>query len=301
MSIVANQKTLERGLRAEFVKAYAVAEDAKEIMPMIMETQSTGRDEEYGWLGESPSMSEWVDERRVKALNDFDYKLKNKDYEATMGVKRNDLEDDRLGAVKLRIADLAVKAKSTHPRKLFFDALIAGTTELCYDGLPFFSASHTEGDSGTQSNLISGTGVSLAQLDADIDTVRAAMKGYKNDIGEPLDESEIEITIVCPLALESKFEKLNIMEKLDENTNTKKGKLKIVSSGRLTDANDWYLANTKAGLKPFIRQIRQPVQFQSLQNDSEAGFMRKVFHYGVDSREVFGYGLWQKMVKVTNA
>lgn len=301
MSIVANQKTLERGLRAEFVKAYAAAEDANEVKDMIMETQSTGRDEEYGWLGESPSMTEWVDERRMKSLNDFDYKLKNKDYEATIQVKKNDLEDDRLGAVKTRIADLAVKAKSQHPRKLFFDALVAGATALCYDGQTFFSNSHVEGDSGVQSNILSGSGVTLDNLDADLDACIAKMKGYKNDIGEPLDESEIVIKVVCPLALEAKFIKLNTMDKLGDNTNTKKGKLSIVSSGRLTDANDWYFANVKAGLKPFIRQIRQAVTFSSLQGESDNGFMRKTYAYGVDSREVFGYGMWQKMIKVTNA
>lgn len=297
MSIVANQKTLERGLRAEFVKAWALAEDAKDVSPYIMETKSNGRDEEYGWLGQSPTMSEWIDERRKKSLNSFDYTLKNKDYEATMPVARNDLEDDRLGAVQMRIADMAVKAKSTHPRKLFFEALLAGTTALCYDGATFFSASHSEGDSGTQSNLVSSTGITLAALDTDIDTAIARMKGFKDDIGEPFDESDVQIGVVCSLALEAVFNKLNTADKIGDDTNTKKGKLTITASGRLT-GNTWYLGNLKPGLKPFIRQIRQAVQFNSLQNDSDAGFMTKIFYYGVDSREVFGYGLWQKMIKV---
>lgn len=301
MSIVANSKVLERGLRAEFVKAFNNAEDPSDIAPFLMVTTSTGADEEYGWLGQSPSMTEWVDERKIKALNEFGYKLKNKDFEATLGVKRNDLEDDRLGNIKIRINDLAIKAKQTHPRKLFFDALNAGTVDLCYDGQPLFSASHSEGDSGTQTNLKTGSGVTLANLKSDIEACVAQMKKLKDDTGEPYFEGDFPIGIICPLELESLFKDLNTLEKINDNTNSMRGKLTILSSGRLgSDVNDWYFVNISPGLKPFIRQIRQAVKFSSQTDDSQDGFMRKVYYYGVDSREVFGYGVWQKIIKVTN-
>lgn len=297
MAIVTSPVTLARGLRASFVKAYAAAEDASEIKPYIMETTSDGSDEEYGWLGQSPSMNEWVDERKLKALNDFDYKLKNKDYEATLSVDRNAIEDDRLGNVQIRINDLASKAK-LHPRKLFFEALLAGTTQLCYDGQPFFSNAHVEGKSGVQTNLMASAGVTLENISSDISAAVAQMKGLKDDIGEPLDEGDVEIGIICSLTMESKFNDLNSFEKINNTDNKYRGKIKsIVATGRYT-GNVWYLANIKNGLKPFIRQVRKPVTFSSLENESESGFMRKTYHYGVDSREVFGYGLWQKMIKV---
>ena len=304
MSIVANQKTLERGLRAAFVKSFNNYEDPSDVKDFIMETTSDGRDEEYGWLGQSPMMTEWVDERRLKSLNSFEYVLVNKDYEATLSVKRNDLEDDRLNAVKVRIDDLARKAKQSHPRKLFFDALLAGTTDLCYDGLPYFSASHVEGKSGTQSNIVTGTGTSVAQLVTDLETAEARMLAYKDDIGEPMHEGELMIAVICPVELKARFERINVSSELTTGVaNTWKGRIKrITTSSRLTDANDWYFADVTPGLKPLIRQIRQAVKFESLDNESgsDNAFMRKVFHYGVDSREVFGYGLWQKMIKVTN-
>lgn len=299
MSIVTSPKTLARGLKAAFVKAFEASEDAKEVMPFIMETKSDGSDEEYGWLGQSPQMTEWVDERKLKSLNSFDYKLKNKSYEATLQVNRDDIEDDRLGNVQLRINDLALKAK-THPRKLFFEALIAADTALCYDGQPFFSASHSEGDSGTQSNIVTGTGITLAQLSADIATSVATIKGFKDDTGEPFDEGDVQIGVICSLALESLFNDLNDLEMISNSTNKWRGKIKVlVASGRIT-GNDWYLANVKNGLKPFIRQVRKAVEFTALEGESDNGFMRKIYSYGVDSREVFGYGLWQKMVKVNN-
>lgn len=300
MSIVTNPKTLARGLRAAFVKAYEASEDAKEVMPFIMETKSDGSDEAYGWLGQSPQMNEWIDERKLKSLNSFDYTLKNKSYEATLQVDRDDIEDDRLGNIQIRINDLALKAK-THPRKLFFEALSASETALCYDGLPLISASHVEGDSGVQSNIVTGTGITLAQITADLSTAIATMKGFKDDTGEPFDEGDIQVGVICSLALESLFNDLNDLEYVTTGvTNKYRGKIKVlVSSGRIT-GNDWYMSNVKAGLKPFIRQVRKAAEFSSLEGESDNGFMRKIYSYGVDSREVFGYGLWQKICKINN-
>lgn len=299
MSLV-NPITLERGLKAAFIKAFNNAENPSDVMPFILETTSDGADEKYGWLGQAPSMNEWVDERKLKSLNSFNYSLVNKDYEATISVERNALEDDRLGAVQVRINDLAVKAK-VYPRKLFIDALVAGTTALCYDGQPFFSASHSEGESGAQSNLYTGTGTTLAQLKADIDGCEARMMSFKDDVGEPVNEGTIKIGIVCPPALMRSFAELNTLSQISGSDNAMKGRIaQITVSGRLTDVNDWYFANIGEGIKPIIRQIRKPVTFGSLEGNSDNGFMRKTYHYGVDSREVFGYGLWQKMIKVSN-
>lgn len=302
MSTVVGQKTLERGLRARFMKSFANGEDPKEVMPFIMETTSDGRDEEYAWLGQSPSMNEWVDERKLKALNDFNYSLVNKDYEATLSVDRNSMKDDRMGAVKIRIDDLARKAR-IHPRKLFFEALVAGTTELCYDGQPFFSNSHQDSDlSGVQTNIIAGSGTTLANLKADIEKAEAAMRCFKDDVGEPFDEGEVKIGIVCHPDMVQKFRELNTLVQINNSSNGMKGRISVIAdSCRLIDKNDWYFANVSEGLKPFIRQVRQKPEFNSLEGDSDNGFMRKQYHYGVDSREVFGYGLWQKMIKITNS
>jgi phage major head subunit gpT-like protein len=60
------------------------------------------------------------------------------------------------------------------------------------------------------------------------------------------------------------------------------------------------MGDISEGLKPFIKQLRQAPEFNSLEGDSEAGFMRKKYLYGIDYRVGFGYGLWQKMIKTVN-
>ena len=292
--------TLTKGLNAAFVKSFNNSEDPSDVMPFIMETQSTSDKESYGWLGQSPSMSEWVDERQLKSLNEFDYEILNVDYEGTLSVSRNAIDDDQLGNVKTRIDDLARKAR-IHPRKLAIAAVEAGTTDLCYDGQPFFSNSHEEGESGVQDNLLTGTGVTLAQLEADIDSAETAMLSFKDDTGEPWNEGEVKIGIMCHPTLKSKFHRLNTLEQINSSSNSMKGRIaQITYSSRFTDVNDWYFADISDGMKPLIKQNRQAPKFQAQEASSDNGFMRKKYAFGVDYRVGFGYGLWQKMIKIVN-
>jgi len=300
MGIIASKLILERGLRTAFLKAYDNGEDPADIMPFVMETTSNAADEKYGWLGAVPQLTEWIDRRTLKGLRDFNFTITNRDYEATLQVHKNTLEDDQLGAVLLRVNDLANKAR-THVRKLFFDKLLSGTVDLAYDGLPFFSASHTEGDSGTQSNLNgSGSGTTVAQLKTDFIAARSAMRSYKDDQGEPLNEDEMDLSVVIPPDLEGAFDELLIANEISSTTNTLRGAAKKVVSSRLTDVNDWYLISQSGTVKPFVRQIRQAVEFRQLKEDSDEGFHSKLFQFGVDYRVGFDYGLWQRAFKVVN-
>lgn len=42
-------------------------------------------------------MREWIGEREVQALAAYDYLIKNKKFEMTIGVPRDDIEDDKYG------------------------------------------------------------------------------------------------------------------------------------------------------------------------------------------------------------
>lgn len=302
MARVINSIVLEKSLRTIFMVAYNALENPAEIMPFITQTTSNSNKEKYGWLGEAPQMSEWIDERKLKALNDFDYEIPNKDYEATLSVSRNDLDDDQMSGIRTRISDLATKARVSHPRKQFYNLIANGEVDLCYDGQPFFSASHEEGESGIQSNIVTGTGVSFAELVADLDSCESRLLSFKDDIGEPRNEGDIMMGVVCSELLKPKFRSLNTLDYIATGVdNPYKGRISsIVSSSRLSDKNDFYVADLSMGVKPIIWQARQAVTFEALERGSHDSFMRKTNYYGVDSREGWGYGLWYKMVKVKN-
>jgi len=304
MGQLVNPVTLEKGLRAEFIKSLAAVENQTDYLPALLQVPSTSNREDYGWLGQIPELVEWKDERQLKGILDYDYQIKNKDYEATIQVDRNTIEDDQMNSVKPRINDLAVRAKQ-HPRKLFLEALVNGATALAYDGQAFFSASHSEGMSGTMSNIVTGTGTTEAQIGADLDSAVLVMASYKDDQGAPFNEDidDNALMLVAPIQLKATMIRLFGNETLANGaTNPYFGRItKIIYSTRLEDVNDWYILNVSQGMKPFIQQNRQAPRFGALEGSSDRGFMSRRYVYGVDYRVGFGYGLWQLAVKVVNA
>jgi phage major head subunit gpT-like protein len=117
---------------------------------------STTRHNMYGWLGDFPQLKEWVGDRVIEALKGHDYTIKNKSFEATIEVDRDDIEDDNLGVYRPRIEQLAMNAK-LHPELLVALLLKAGFETECYDGQPFFDADHPVGG-GVVSNTGGGSG-----------------------------------------------------------------------------------------------------------------------------------------------
>ena len=301
MGQIKNSVVLEKALRADFMKAFENGENPADVMPMIMETGSTSSGEKYGWLGNVPNLTEWIDSRKLSGLLDFDYTIPNKHYEATLQVDRDDIEDDQYGHIKVRIQDLAKKAK-IHPRKLFFDAVAVGNSALCFDGLPFFSASHVYKTGGTAySNLHNGTKAgtypTAAELSSDFELARAKMRSFVDDQNEPFNEGELNLVIVASPNLEGTLDKVFGADMISQTTNTLKGAAKYITSARLTGA-DWYIMETSGNIKPFVKQNRQDPQFAALEGASESGFMSKLYKYGIDYRVGFGYGLWQKAIKI---
>ena len=297
MGQIVNPVTLEKGLRADFMKAYNATESTM-LMNAAMKVDSSAASEKFGWLGQAPTMQEYKDEKIPKGLLDFDYTIKNVPYEATIKVDKFALRNDQLQGVQVRIRDLAARAK-IFPAKLLMQLLVAGTSQLCYDGQAFFSNSHSEGDSGTQDNLLGGSGTTLAALKLDFETARAAMLSYKDDTGEPFYEDELgmDLLVVCSPTLQPRFAELFTAAEISGTTNVLKGAAKVMSSSRLTDADDWYLLNMAGPIKPLILQENMPVEFGALEGDSDEGFKRRMYLYGVEWYGNVGFGLWQKAVK----
>jgi phage major head subunit gpT-like protein len=301
MGQIVNPVTLEKALRADFMKAYESTENTA-LLKAAMLVKSTAASEKFGWLGSVPTMQEFKDEKSPKGLLDYDFTIRNVPYEGTLKVDKFALRNDQMQGIQTRIKDLAARAK-VFPAKLMMELVVAGSSGLCYDGQAFFSASHSEGASGTQSNLLSGTGVTLAQLKTDFDAAVAAMLGFKDDQGQPMqeDDSRMKLLIVAPGALRAKFQELLNSSFIATSDNVMKGAAELVISNRLTDANDWYLFDMGGVVKPLILQENMPVEFAALEGESTEGFMRRFYHYGVEWYGNVGYGMWQKAVKTTNS
>lgn len=167
--MIINGQTLDlafRGFKTIFSEASARAPSHYDKIAMVV--PSSSRDETYGWLGNFPTMREWVGPRQVKQFEAHGFTIRNKTFETTVEVNRVDFEDDRLGVFKPAFAEMG-QAAARHPDEMIFSLLKNGFTSTCYDGQPFFSANHpvtdADGNVTTVSNLDEGTGPAWFLLD----------------------------------------------------------------------------------------------------------------------------------------
>ncbi|CAD7510918.1 TPA: Mu-like prophage major head subunit gpT family protein [Aeromonas dhakensis] len=103
--------------------------------------KSTTKSNTYGWLGKFPNLRKWVGDRVIESMKAHGYQIVNEDFEATVGVDRNDIEDDELGIYAPMFAEMG-RSAGIHPDELCFGLLGAGFTTPCYDGQYFFDTDH---------------------------------------------------------------------------------------------------------------------------------------------------------------
>ncbi|HHQ4763073.1 TPA: Mu-like prophage major head subunit gpT family protein [Aeromonas veronii] len=135
--------TLLQALFTGFKKNF---EDAKGEAPaqytkIATVIKSTTKSNTYGWLGKFPSLRKWVGDRVIESMKAHGYQIVNEDFEATVAVDRNDIEDDELGIYAPLFQEMGLAA-GIHPDELCFGLLGAGFTTPCYDGQYFFDTDH---------------------------------------------------------------------------------------------------------------------------------------------------------------
>lgn len=289
-------RLLTSGLQKAFMKGYdGVASFYPEFTTEIASNKSS---EDYGWLGTTPQMQEWLDERAPKALNENWFSLKNKDYEATIAVSTNAIEDDQYGQIKVRVQGMANVAKKSYDK---FAVATIEANGACYDGQDFFDTDHEEGKSGVQSNIVTGAAFSANSLQSGITT----MRGYKDDSWELCGINPTHVMLPSVLEWKGKeiLDPTYVSVSTDPAKAVMKGALKLIVNPYLTgtDANaSYYIMDLWGAVKPFIFQNRKAMQFVALdQATSPEVFMRKKIYYWVDARFAFGYGDWRYAMKLT--
>lgn len=293
---------LTPGLKATFFQAFVALKmaDWGRITTVIPSNKAL---ETYGWLGAIPGMREFFGERVLNGLSEYNYSLTNRKWESSIGVDVDAIDDDQYGQVKIQIMQLA-DAAAAFVNLIMFQTLAGGFTNLCYDGQYFFDTDHVSGASGTQSNRYTAA-LSMTSYDA----MKLGMGKIKNDQGDPMGIKPD--LLIVPLDLETlalEITKSTIIPihvgdgtagsgatAATGYTNVRAGQMDVLATPLLTDTTNWFMADTKGAVKGLIWQARQEVQFDALERQSEMGFMRDQFAYGVKMRGAPGYGLWQKM------
>jgi phage major head subunit gpT-like protein len=97
-------------------------------------------------------------------MSESAYAITNKKYEATLEVRRADIEDDNLGIYRTLSASMAFEVERFFNQSVA-DLMADGFNGLCYDGQPFFDAEHPvypnsdgTGDPKAVSNIVGSAG-----------------------------------------------------------------------------------------------------------------------------------------------
>lgn len=158
MVTAASLTALQVGFKKNFQDAFTATRPDADFTRVATVINSTSKSETYGWLGKFPKMREWVGDRVIKDMEAKGYTITNKDFEATVGVDRNDIEDDNLGVYGPLMQEMGVSA-AQQPDDLTFGLMAQGMTETCYDGQYFFDTDHPSFDEN-------GGAITVANVDA---------------------------------------------------------------------------------------------------------------------------------------
>lgn len=136
-------EALRTGFRRDFQNGIALAAPAAD--PLTTEVSSSTKVDTYGFLGDLPIFREWLGEKRIKSIEEKSYQLINRDFEATLGIHKNKIEDDNLGLYGPIVAGWGQDAGQLKD-SLVFEALALGHARACFDGQNFFDDEHPMGD-----------------------------------------------------------------------------------------------------------------------------------------------------------
>ncbi|OGC00156.1 head protein [candidate division KSB1 bacterium RBG_16_48_16] len=298
--MIVNRESLSAifvNLNTSFNKVFSAVES---MWPQIaMKVPSTSGANDYKWLSQFPKMQRWVGDKKLKSLEGFKYVVENEDFEATVEVKRNDIEDDNLGIYGTQ-AQGAGESAAQFPDELVFEAVNGVFTNVCFDGQFFCDTDHPVKNPATGlPESVSNKGVAVlsaatqAAAIASIGAAATAMGSFKDNEGRPLNVTPN--VLLVGVALRDMANTLYTADRLEDGkVNLYKGLYKPVVSPRMTSSTAWMLLDTTKVIKPFVYQERKaPVFVQQTDPQSDDVFNRGTYKFGAEARAASGYGFWQ--------
>jgi phage major head subunit gpT-like protein len=253
------------------------------IDEIAMSGTSSGAATVHAWLNQIGGMRKWVDDRLLANIESGKLTVANEDYEKTITVPRNSIEDDQYGVYVPLFQAMGNSAVSLWMR-LGIDAL-AGNG-LWADGKAFFAADRKY---GTQDIVNYGTDALTA---ASYKAAKAKMESFVLHGGEP---GEVVVThlVVGPGLRDAAWDIVK-NEWVSAGTgkggavkNPHAGSTELRISRRLVGAraNYWFLVGQQGGMKPVYVQKRKEPILTRMDRDTDTNvFMRNEYYYGTDAR-----------------
>ncbi|MFO1421181.1 MAG: Mu-like prophage major head subunit gpT family protein [Candidatus Competibacteraceae bacterium] len=298
------QSISSRAIIGRFYRALEQDQGEGWVNSLAMMFTSDQQSETYRWLGQVPTMREWIGGRLAKPLRDDGVTIPNKPWEATLEIPVDWMKRDKTGQIQVRINELAQSAQG-HWAELLTVLIANGASTACYDGQYFFADAHSEGSSGSQDNNIGGaaatnTQPTAAEMQSAIVAATAQILGFKDDQGRPMNAGARRFTVMVPVVyLEPAVMALGATVIASTDSTVKAlGNLggfgyDLAINPRLTWTDKFALFRSDGSVKPFIKQEEDGIKIEAVAEGSELEFNERMHRYGVSASRNVGYGYWQ--------
>jgi len=243
---------------------------------------------------------------QIEGLFSFNYSITNLTWKAAIEVQRAVFEDDRLGLIAPRLAQLGEEA-ARHPGQLVLQLPVDNGN--AFDGAAFFADTRVIGRSANIDNNLAQTGATIANIQTDIALVRRALRLFQDDQGRPMNN--VLNFIMCEPGIEqAMYQALSVqfpaaaptvagIIPADAAVRTLNG-YTLMANPYITNANEWYGFAVTPTMKPFIYQTRIAPSLEGVTDpNTESGTIRDRFIYTARARYNVGYGDPRYAVRVT--
>lgn len=252
-------KSLEYGVKAAFLEGRNLWTPTRDLIAESV--TSSGKEETYVGLADPPMPVEAVDQAQVRGLKERHITITNKNWEATLAITHNAINDDRVGHVVPWMRKAGMRFEQAMDKRCWaaLNAGDASTYGLCYDGQYFFDDDHV--DKGAeyvtaQANL----GTTTLDLDG-FNIIRIAALALLDSRGE-YQEVPYDLLTCSPTLMPVASQICNNEHAYDTGNremNPFNGKYRYHESQHM-GTTSWVISCTLPGFKPIIFQLRQSPQ-----------------------------------------
>ena len=252
----ATLQTLGKQLNAKWTAAFEAAPQMQLNALATMYT-STAASNNYAFLEALGGWSEWNGARQFKDVASQQFEVLNKDYEMSIKMPKNQIEDDQMGMYVDLVPNM-VQGWFKKQQSLIMSVLTSNP--VAYDGVALFSAAGRSYGDNTIANYVT-TALSATTFEA----AYVAMMSYKDHADEPLAVRP-DTLVVGPALAKTASDIIGNKFLGDGETSATQIQnyysslgIRLVVSPYLigTYANYWYLADTTDIVKGVLLQIRE--------------------------------------------
>jgi len=288
----ATLQDLNKQLDAKWTAAFEAAPQ-RQLTVLATQYTSTTASNHYAFMEAMGGWSEWNGARQFKDVASQQFEVTNKDYECSVKMPKNQLEDDQIG-MYVDLVPAMVQGWFKKQESLIMSVLTSNP--LAYDGVALFSASsRTYGDNTIANYTTSAlTATTFA-------TARIAMMSYKDHSDEPLAVMP-NVLVVGPKLEKTAFDIVKNYFLTDGATSSvavenfyRTTGIQVIVSPYLVGTYDdyWFLADTTDIIKGVLLQIRE-VPSPVLSNAQEVA-RSKTVDYMADGRMAAAAGAPHKI------